>query len=220
MADIDVPVLIIGAGGCGLSLSIFLADHGVGALAIERNETTTDHPRAHILNQRSMEIFRQHGVADEIYRQGTPAALMERISFRTSLGGDGPLDRRKIGDLDGYGGGALRERYDTDSACRATNLPLMQLEPLLRGVAEARAPGSVRFHHELMSFEQDAGGVTARVRDHARGADYTVRSRYLVAADGGKTVGRMLGVEMQGPRRLRRMVNTYFSADQIGRAHV
>ena len=213
MADIDVPVLIVGGGGCGLSLSIFLADHGVGALAVERNETTTDHPRAHILNQRSMEIFRQHGLADEIYRHGTPAALMERISFRTSLGGDGPLDRRKIGDLDGYGGGALRERYDADSACRATNLPLMQLEPLLRGVAEARAPGSVRFHHELMSFEQDAGGVTARVRDHGRGADYTVRSRYLVAADGGKTVGRMLGVEMQGPRRLRRMVNTYFSAD-------
>ncbi len=213
MADIEVPVLIIGGGGCGLSLSIFLADHGVGALAIERNETTTDHPRAHILNQRSMEIFRQHGLAGEIYRQGTPAALMERISFRTSLGGDGPLDRRKIGDLDGYGGGALRERYEADSACRATNLPLLQLYPLVRGEAVARAPGAVRFHHELVSFEQDAGGVTARVRDHARGADYTVRSRYLVAADGGKTVGRMLGVEMQGPRRLRRMVNTYFSAD-------
>ena len=51
------------------------------------------------------------------------------------------------------------------------------------------------------------------MRDHARGADYTVRSQYLIAADGGKTVGRTLGIEMDGPRRLRKMVNTYFSAD-------
>jgi 2,4-dichlorophenol 6-monooxygenase len=210
---IEVPVLIVGGGGCGLALSIFLADMGVDFLAVERNATTTDHPRAHILNQRTMEIFRQHGFADQVYAQGTPAALMERIIFLTSLGGDGPLDRKMIGSLDGYGGGALRERYDADSACRATNLPLMQLEPLLRDVAEQRAAGRVRFHHEMVSFEQDETGVTARMCDHDNGAEYTVRSRFLVAADGGKTIGRILGAEMQGPRRLRQMVNTYFSAD-------
>lgn len=213
MSVIEVPVLIVGGGGCGLSLSILLADLGVASLAVERNDTTTDHPRAHILNQRTMEIFRQHGLADEVYWQGTPAAMMERITFRTSLGGDGPLDRRLIGNLDGYGGGALRARYEADSASRAANLPLMQLEPLLRGVADARAPGSVRFKHELVWFEQDEAGVTARIRDLERGTDYTVRSQYLIAADGGKTVGRMLGIEMEGPRRLRRMVNTYFYAD-------
>lgn len=213
MSDIDVPVLIVGGGGCGLSLSVFLADHGVDFLTVERNPDTTDHPRAHILNTRTLEIFRQHGLADEVYRQGTPAWGMERISFRTSLGGDGPLDHRLIGNIDGYGGGALRERYEADSACRATNLPLMQLEPLLRSVAEARAPGRVRFHHELLSFAQDHAGVGARIRDHATSSEYTVRCRYLVAADGGKTVGRALGAEMLGPRRLRRMVNTYFAGD-------
>jgi 2,4-dichlorophenol 6-monooxygenase len=211
--SVETQVLIVGGGGCGLALSIFLADVGVDFLTAERNATTTDHPRAHILNQRTMEIFKQHGLSDQIYAQGTPSELMERIIFLTSLGGAGPLDRKMIGSLDGYGGGALRQRYDADSACRATNLPLMQLEPLLRGVAEKRAAGQVRFHHELISFEQDARGVTSLVRDHASGTEYTVRSRFLIAADGGKTIGRMLGAEMSGPRRLRRMVNTYFSAD-------
>lgn len=213
MKEIDIPVLIVGGGGCGLSMSIFLSDLGVESLTIERNAETTDHPRAHILNTRTMEIFQQHGLADEVYRQGTPAWGMERISFRTSLGGDGPLDRRRIGDLDAYGGGALRARYEADSAFRATNLPLMQLEPLLRSAAGSRAPGQVRFHHELISFEQDESGVTARVLDHTGSEHYLVRARYLVAADGGKTVGRSLGAEMQGPRRLRRMVNTYFAGD-------
>jgi 2,4-dichlorophenol 6-monooxygenase len=143
MQTIEVPVLIVGGGGCGLALSIFLADLGVKYHTVEKNAQTTDHPRAHILNTRTMEIMLQHGVADEIYRQGTPTSGMERISFRTSLGGDGPLDRRLIGNLDGYGGGALKERYEKDSMCRATNLPLMQLEPLLRAVAESRAPGQI-----------------------------------------------------------------------------
>jgi 2,4-dichlorophenol 6-monooxygenase len=89
----------------------------------------------------------------------------------------------------------------------------MQLEPLLRQAAEARSRGGVRFHHEMTTFEQGAEGVVASVRDHARGSDYKVRARYVIAADGGKTVGRALGIEMEGPRRLRKMVNTYFSAD-------
>ena len=155
---VEVPILIVGGGGCGLALSIFLANMGVDSLTVERNETTTDHPRAHILNQRTMEIFQQHGISERVYAEGTPPELMERIVFLTSLGGDGPLDRKLIGRLDGYGGGTLRERYDADSACRATNLPLMQLEPALRAVAASKALGHVRFHHELMSFEQDADG--------------------------------------------------------------
>jgi 2,4-dichlorophenol 6-monooxygenase len=213
MSDAEVPVLIVGGGGCGLSLSIFLHDLGVRSLTVERNPTTTDLPRAHILNQRTLEIFSQHGFADHVYAEGSTLEQMGRISFRTSLGGDGPLDRRRIGDLDGYGGGALRARYEADSAYRATNLPQIQLEPLLRRVAEARAPGSVRFGHELVRLEQDDTGVTAWISDHGRGAQYTVRSRFLVAADGGKTVGRMLEVPFDGPRRLRRMVNAFFSAD-------
>ena len=214
MSDaIETPVLIVGGGGCGLSLSIMLCDLGVDFLTVERNAETTDHPRAHILNQRTLEIFRQHGLAERVYELGTPLELMERIVFMTSLGGDGPLDRKLIGSIDGYGGGELRERYERDSACRATNLPLNMLEPLLRDVAATRAPGKVRFHHELIAFEQDEGGVTSTIRDHDKGLDYKVRSRFLVAADGGKMVGRALGTELIGPRRLRKMVNTFFSAD-------
>ena len=84
---IETPVLIVGGGGCGLSLSIFLEDLGVDFLTVERNAETTDHPRAHILNQRTLEIFRQHGIADLVYELGTPLELMERIVFMTSLGG-------------------------------------------------------------------------------------------------------------------------------------
>jgi 2,4-dichlorophenol 6-monooxygenase len=54
VSDIEVPVLIVGGGGCGLSSSIFLSDLGVDHLLIERHEGTSNLPKAHYLNQRSM----------------------------------------------------------------------------------------------------------------------------------------------------------------------
>ena len=56
-----------------------------------------------------------------------------------------------------------------------------EIQNLLREVAEQRAPGSTRFHHELVAFEQDESGVTSRIMDHDSGEEYTVRSRYLIA---------------------------------------
>ena len=100
MAHQEIPVLIVGGGGCGLSLTLFLQNLGVPTLTIERNPSTTDLPRAHILNQRTLEMFAQHGFADAVYAEGSSLEAMGRISFRTSLGGDGPFDRRKIGDHD------------------------------------------------------------------------------------------------------------------------
>ena len=56
-----VPVLIVGSGPAGLSAAVLLADLGVRTLLVERNPSTTDHPRAHVVNTRSMEIFRVVG---------------------------------------------------------------------------------------------------------------------------------------------------------------
>jgi len=43
MDDVDVPVLVVGGGGCGLAASIFLSDVGVRHLLVERRESETDH---------------------------------------------------------------------------------------------------------------------------------------------------------------------------------
>ena len=131
MPVIDVPVLIIGGGGCGLSASIFLSDLGVQHLLVERHATTSKLPKAHYLNQRTMEIFRQHGVADSIYQVGCPLEKFGKVRWLTSLGGDGPLDRRTIFEMDAFGGGSLRERYNADSPCESGNYPQLRLEPLL-----------------------------------------------------------------------------------------
>ena len=213
MPDLDVPVLIVGGGGCGLSSSIFLSSLGVDHLLVERHHETSHLPKAHYLNQRTMEIFRQFGLAEEIYQVGSPLENIGKVRWRTSLGGDGHLDARTFYTMDGFGGGELYAQYLNDSPGPSGNLPQIRLEPLLRRYADERGSGRVRFGHELLDLSQDSNGVTATVRDLAAGTDYRVRTQYLIAADGGKTVGDMLGITMQGPSGLLDMVSTHFSAD-------
>ena len=213
MSTIEVPVLIVGGGGCGLSTSIFLSDLGVEHLMIERRPGSGALPKAHYLNQRTMEIFRQHGVAEAIYEVGAPMENMGRVNWATSLGGDGPLDRRSLGHLSAFAGGDLEETYARDSACLSSNYPQCRLEPLLLQIAEERGPGRQRFRHELTDLSQDEEGVTAVVFDHEAGQSYTVHAQYVVGADGGNTVGGMLGIGMQGPTGILDMVSTHFTAD-------
>ena len=213
MPDLDVPVLIVGGGGCGLSSSVFLSSLGVDHLLVERHRETSHLPKAHYLNQRTMEIFRQFGLADEIYRAGSPLENFGKVRWRTSLGGTGDLDARTFYTMDGFGGGELYARYLKDSPGPSGNLPQIRLEPLLRRHADERGGGRVRFGHELLDLSQDSDGVTATVRDLAAGTDYRVRAQYVIAADGGKTVGDKLGITMRGPSGLLDMVSTHFSAD-------
>jgi 2,4-dichlorophenol 6-monooxygenase len=99
---IDTDVLIIGAGGRGLALSLLLADYGADHLQIERHPDTAIQPKASYLNQRTMEIFRQHDVSEAVYAVGAPTENMQQVRWCTSLGGDDAIDGqtspRKAGD--------------------------------------------------------------------------------------------------------------------------
>lgn len=213
MGVIEVPVLIVGGGGTGLSASVFLSDHGVGHLLVERHADTSNLPKAHYLNQRTMEIFRQHGLDGEVAGQGAPPDKMGKVVWRTTLAGEEPLDGRLIGEVDAFGGGALRESYEAAAAIMPTKLPQVRLEPILRRHAEQRNPGRILFGHELTALSDDGDRVTAEVRDAETGEITTVIAQYVVAADGGRTVGPALGVEMQGLPALRNATTVYFSAD-------
>ncbi|MDX2937668.1 FAD-dependent monooxygenase [Streptomyces ipomoeae] len=213
MQDIRVPVLIIGGGATGLATSIFLSSYGIDHLVVERHESTSLLPKAHYLNQRTMEILRQHGVADAIYEVGTPPSNMAKVVWRTTMAGEDPLAAKTFHRMDAFGGGALAEQYGKDSACLSTNLPQLRLEPLLRRQAEQRAPGRVLFNHELTHFTQDENAVTATIVDRTTNESTTVVAEYLVGADGGKTVGPAIGATQIGPSDLLDIVTAHLTAD-------
>jgi 2,4-dichlorophenol 6-monooxygenase len=213
MRTMETPVLIVGGAGCGLASAIFLARLGIESWLIERYPNTSPAPKAHYLNQRTMEIFREEGIAEKIYELSTPAENMARVGWYTSLGGDGELDRKTIHVMDAFGGNSLRETYERDSPCRAANYPQLRLEPLLLEHVRTLPAAKLNYHHELQSFVQDADGVTATVLDRGAGTTYQVRAKYMIGADGGRMVGPKLGIVMDGIDRLFDMVTSHFAAD-------
>jgi len=212
MADVEVPVLIVGGGGAGLTASMLLTKLGVESLLVSALPTTSVLPKAHLLNQRTMEILADAGVADDIYAQGTPRANMSHTAFYAGFAG-WPDAGRRIGLLEAWGGGGADLDWEAASPRASTNLPQIRLEPIMRDHAESLAPGQVRFGHELLSFAQDDVGVSATVLDRATGSEYTVRSSYLFACDAGRKIGPQLGVEMVGLRDVGSMVSIHMTAD-------
>ncbi len=216
MRKVRTQVLVVGAGGAGLSLSIFLGDLGVDSLTIERHPATSHLPKAHYINQRTMEVFRQHGASETIYANGPKRENLQRIRWLTSIGGDGPLDRIKIIAPPIMGGSDAAPAYDAKGTTRTTNIPQLRLEPVLAGIVEARTPGRLLFEHELVALSQDEAGVTATVRNLTTDETFQIECDYLIAADGGRTLGPMLGVEMVGDQGLGDFYTIWFSADLSG----
>ncbi|WP_319456979.1 MULTISPECIES: FAD-dependent monooxygenase [unclassified Mycobacterium] len=209
---LDVDVLIVGGGACGLTASGLLSDLGVSHVVVEKHAETSRLPKAHYLNSRTMEIFGQLGIAERVYRDGM-SLERNQTAWYTSLGGDGPTDSTQIFAIDAFGGNSLAEAYAQSSAFASCNLPQKQLEPILREHAETRNPGRIWFGHLMTSFAQDDDGVTATVVTRSTGETTTVRASYLVGADGGRTVGPALKVSMKGTEPFVRVVGIHFAAD-------
>ena len=213
MKELSVPVLIVGGGGAGLTASMALSSLGVNHLLVSAFAGTSILPKAHVLNQRAMEIFTEVGVAGEIYKRSTPAENMRATGWYAGMAGDHEAYGRALGHLEAWGGGYTDPDYIAASSCRTCNLPQIRLEPVLRAHADKLNPGNVRFHHELTALEEGADGVTATVLNKDTNETLQVKARYLLAADGGRTVGKMVGVGMSGPRDIMKMVSIHMTAD-------
>ncbi|MGW6174092.1 FAD-dependent monooxygenase [Arthrobacter sp. NPDC055138] len=213
MNHTEVPVLIVGAGGAGLTASMLFADLGIDSLTISSTASTSVLPKAHVINQRSMEVYRKLGVAEDIYAHGTPPENMAATGWYAGLVGKDPIYGKEIARQESWGAGYTDPDYIAASPCRQTNLPQIRLEPILLKHALKKSPEGVLFNHELISFEQDDDGVTSTVLNKETGETYTVRSAYLLGCDGGRTVGNALGIEMQGQRNILYSVSVHFSAD-------
>ncbi|HEX7428919.1 MAG TPA: FAD-dependent monooxygenase [Mycobacterium sp.] len=218
-ADIDVPVLIVGGGGAGLTASMLLSQLGIETLLVSALPTTSILPKAHVLNQRTMEILADVGVAEAIYEKSTPAENMAAMGWYCGFAGPDEDCGRMIGRIESWGAGYTNLNWMAASPLRTANLPQIRLEPILKAHAEAMAPGTVRFHHELVAVEQDADGVTARVRNRDDDSEYTVRAQYLLGCDGGRTIPKLLGVEYEGRGVVAQTATAHISADLSQLAH-
>jgi 2,4-dichlorophenol 6-monooxygenase len=214
-SDLQTPVLIVGGGVAGLTASMLLSNLGIPSVLVNRYPHTSQLPKAHILNQRTMEIFTDIGVAPAVLAQSTPLANLRGVAMYTAFEGDGPAEQyaRRIAYADGWGAGNTDPDYLAASACPTANLPQIRLEPILKAHAESMTLGDIRFGHELLELTQDEHGVSAFIVDNNRETSYRVRAKYLLGADGGRTVANLAGINMADHVQLGHALNAHIAAD-------
>ncbi len=205
---IETDVLIVGSGPAGSSAAALLSTYGIDNMLVTKYRWLADTPRAHITNQRTMEVLRDLGLEQQVMQQATPNHLMGHNVFCTSLAGE------ELGRLRTWGTDPLSQaRHRLASPTMMNDMPQNLMEPILFGAACARGT-QARLSTEYLALTQDADGVTATVRDRLTGHEYQIRARYLIGADGGNSkVASDIGLPMQGRMGIGGSINILFNAD-------
>lgn len=195
-------VLIVGAGPTGLTLAVDLARRNIACRIVDQAPEPAGGSKGKGLQPRTQEVFDDLGVIGPVLARATPYP-----SLRVRLGRV-PIWQARM--------------HKPASVTDAVPYPTVMMHPQWRTEAVLRERlaglgGKVEYGAALVDFDQDAHGVSARL---SRGE--TVRARYLVAADGGRSpVRKALGIGFTGEtREEERMALADVRVEGLGREHI
>ncbi len=207
LADTRTQVVILGGGPAGLTAAIALGRQGVECVVLERRAGTSDHPRGHVENGRTMELFRLWGVEDEVRSVGVPRDFLKSVTFVTRVSG---IELGRV-DFDENSEWLMTDKGAGPAPLSST--PQDRLEPVLLRAAEATGNATVHFGVTIGSVEQNDEKVTVSVTGQD-GQPHIITADYCIAADGPRSQTReSLGIEMDGPGTLGTQLGIYFHAD-------
>src|SRR4051794_10447544 len=169
---IDVPVLVVGAGPTGLVLALWLTRLGIRVRIIDKASEPGTTSRALAVQARTLELYRQIGLADAVVRRGRKMTTinlwkMGRQAAHVVFGEMG-------GDLSPFPYALI---YPQDEHERL----------LIDRLVEAGV--TVERHTELVTFEETTDGVRARLK-RSDGSTSTCEATYLAGCDGAHSVVR------------------------------
>jgi 2-polyprenyl-6-methoxyphenol hydroxylase-like FAD-dependent oxidoreductase len=171
-------VMIVGAGPIGLSLAIMLKQWGGSFRIIEKNAGPSTATKAMAIHSRTLEIFRDLGIADQAIAEGF---TINQFSVQSNA-------KRVLN----YNFSYLDATYPL-----LLSLPQPQTEKLLlQRLNELGA--DVEWNTELVDLENQPGSVAMTLR-HADGRDESFSSRWAVACDGARSnIRKRLGMTFEG----------------------
>jgi 2,4-dichlorophenol 6-monooxygenase len=204
--DIDIPVLIVGAGPVGQLAALMLSRQGIASIVVERLEHRSTAPKAHALNPRTLEICAGLDLPmAEIYRQAAPREQGGWVQFMSSLSG--------------VSFGVIPYERQDDAVLELTPYPLANIaqprfEEILASAIDDCADIQVIRGCCCEGLRETPAGIEATVSMSVADTRSTIRAQYVLAADGaGSRLRDMLGIEMDGPEALQRFMMIHFRAD-------
>lgn len=210
---IEVPVLVAGGGPVGLMTALELQARGIRVLLVERNASTTRHPKMDVTNGRSMELFRRLGIAERIRDIAVPRENCMDVSWVTRLN-QWELARFRYPNVH-EAHERIRSRNDGSQPLEPPmRLSQVVLEPELARLLQAAPLAEVRFGWTLVSCQENEHGVEARIRETNGGREETVLCELLAGCDGaGSVVRQHLGYTWEGSHAVGQIYMVHFRSN-------
>ena len=206
-SDADAyEVVIVGGGPVGLISAIQLGRAGIKTLLLERRSSFSVHPKASGIHARTMELYRQLGLADVIRKNSADWNGIFSIGWMTRLSGF-ELGKISIGETEEEQN-LFRSWSPESMAFCSQDL----YEPIFAEVIGHYPTVTLRLSSEVTATEQDAEGVSVCYK--SQDGDVWVRGQYAIASDGVRSPSRTrLGITESGIESMGDSVNVVFEAN-------
>jgi 3-(3-hydroxy-phenyl)propionate hydroxylase len=192
---VDVDVVIVGAGPVGLTLGNTLGLQGIRTLLVDERDTLIDYPRGVGLDDESLRTFQSIGLVDRVLPHTVPNQILRFVDAK----------RRVLAEMappDARFGWPKRNGFVQ---------PLVDAE-LLVGLDRFDCV-EVRWNRPMTTCAESADAVTVEFG----GDGSTVRARYVVGCDGGRSMTRrMMGVSFDGTTSSTRWLVVDIANDPLG----
>lgn len=198
----DYDVIISGAGPVGMTIALDLAKRDCRVLIVEKNATTTQHPKMDITNGRSMEIFHRLGIGPQLRAVAVPEDHPFDVAWVTTMAGH-ELHRFHYPSPSARRAEALRVNDGSYLREPPMRVSQTEIEPVLRDALLEQPNVDLRHSTPFDHYTDHGDHVSVQVTDSASGTASTYSCHYLIGADGGRSaVRRQTGIRLQGRANL------------------
>jgi 2-polyprenyl-6-methoxyphenol hydroxylase-like FAD-dependent oxidoreductase len=207
---VKTNVLIVGAGPVGLALAGDLGWRGISCTLIEKTGGEILQPKMDLVGVRTMEFCRRWGIAGRVRASPYPRDYRQDYVWLSAVTGF-EFGREPFPALND-------EACPPQSPEKRERCPQDLFDPILARFAGSFPHVALRYHTELLGFEQRQDGVVARVVGES--GEEIIEAGYLVGTDGAaSTVRQLLDIPMSGNPALTYTTNAIFRCPGFNRLH-
>jgi 2-polyprenyl-6-methoxyphenol hydroxylase-like FAD-dependent oxidoreductase len=203
------PVLVAGGGPIGLAVAGELGWHGIPCILVEKGDGSITQPKMDLLGIRTMELCRRWGIVDWVEKAGYNRDHPQDYAWVSAMSGGYEFGREPSPP-------PKDEPTPPQSPQHRERQPQNFFDPVMARFAKQFPHVQVRYHSELVKFQEHDGGVRAEVRNTKTGEVSVIEAQYLAGCDGGGSVVRQqLGIRLPDEAVLTYTTNAIFRCDNF-----